>query len=75
MASPSNPIVIPIVTYEYLICLMSSERLWPPARRKAQGLLSESCTLGTVHRQLLPKRIRIRPSSVQWQMADEQSSP
>jgi hypothetical protein len=45
MASPMNPAVIPIVTYEYLFCLPSSERLRPPARRKAQGLLSGSCTM------------------------------
>jgi hypothetical protein len=45
----------PAVTYEYLFCLHSSERLRPPIRRKAQGLLSGSCTPGTVGHQLWPK--------------------
>jgi hypothetical protein len=26
MTSPSNPTAVPIVTYEYLFCLLSSER-------------------------------------------------
>jgi hypothetical protein len=37
MASPPNLVMIPIVTYEYLFYLPSSERLQPPAQRKAQG--------------------------------------
>jgi hypothetical protein len=40
MALPTNPTVVPIVTYQYLFCLPSSERLQPPAQRKAQVLLS-----------------------------------
>jgi hypothetical protein len=36
MAPPPNPIVVPTVTYEYLFCLPSSERLWPP--RSMEGL-------------------------------------
>jgi hypothetical protein len=40
------------VSYEYLFCHPSNDWLWPPARRKAQGLLSGSCTLGTAGHQL-----------------------
>jgi hypothetical protein len=36
-ASPPNPAMALIVTYEYLFCLPSSDRLRPPAREKAQG--------------------------------------
>jgi hypothetical protein len=46
MASPPNPTAIPAVTYEYLFYLPSSDRLRPPTRRKARGLLTMSCTLG-----------------------------
>jgi hypothetical protein len=52
MALPPNPAVVPTVIYEYLFCLPSSERLWPPTQWKAWGLLSGSCTPG--HR-LWPK--------------------
>jgi hypothetical protein len=37
MTSPLNPAVVLVVTFEYLSCLSLSERLWPPARRKARG--------------------------------------
>jgi hypothetical protein len=55
MNSPLNPLVALAVTYEYLICLLSSDRLRPPARRKAWGLLSEPSTPGTTGPQLWPK--------------------
>jgi hypothetical protein len=48
MASPSNPVVAPAVTYEYLFFLPSSDRLWPPTQGKAWRLLSGSSTLGTM---------------------------
>jgi hypothetical protein len=54
MAPPPNPIVVPTVTYEYLFCLPSSERLWPPARWKAWGLQSGSYTTGTFGPRLQP---------------------
>jgi hypothetical protein len=43
MASPPNPAVVPIVTYEYLFYLPSSEWPRPPALWKAWGLLPGSC--------------------------------
>jgi hypothetical protein len=43
-----NPTVVPIVTYEYLFFLPLSERLQPPAQRKAHGLLLGFCTQGTM---------------------------
>jgi hypothetical protein len=48
MASPLNPAVVPVVTYEYLIYLPSSERFHPSTQQKAQGLLSGSCIPGIV---------------------------
>jgi hypothetical protein len=65
MASPKNPTMVPVVTYEYLFCLSSSERLGPLARRKAQGLLSGSCTMGTADRRLWSKKIGTHPDSLQ----------
>jgi hypothetical protein len=56
MASPLNHVVVPIVTYEYLFCLLSSEWLRPPTRHKAQGLLSGSCTPSTVGHGLRTKK-------------------
>jgi hypothetical protein len=50
MISPPNPTEVPVVTYEYLFCPSSSDRLWPPAQRRAQGLLLGSSTLGTMGR-------------------------
>jgi hypothetical protein len=44
MASPPNPAAVPVVTYEYLFCLPSSEWPRPLSRPVAQGLLSGSCT-------------------------------
>jgi hypothetical protein len=35
-----------VETYEYIFYLSLSEWLWPPTRRKAQGLLLGSCTMG-----------------------------
>jgi hypothetical protein len=49
-----NPMEAPTVTYEYLFYLPSSDQLWPPARWKAQGLLSGSSTLGTAGYWLWP---------------------
>jgi hypothetical protein len=57
MASPPNPTAVPVVTYEYLFYIPSSERLWPPAQQKAWWLLSGSCTPSTVGRRLQPKKI------------------
>jgi hypothetical protein len=54
MSSPPNPATTPTVTYEYLFCLPLSDRLRLPARGKAQGLLSGSCTLGTMGHWLWP---------------------
>jgi hypothetical protein len=51
MISPPNPVGVPVVTYEYLFYSPSSDRLWPPAPRRAQGLLSGSSTLGNVGHQ------------------------
>jgi hypothetical protein len=45
--SPPNPTEVPIVTYEYLLCLPSKGHFQPPTQRKARGLLSGSCTPGT----------------------------
>jgi hypothetical protein len=75
MASPSNPVTVPIVTYEYLICLPSSEQPRPPARWMTQGLLSGSCTPNITGRRLRPKEIWIQPSSLQRQMIGEPSTP
>jgi hypothetical protein len=57
MASPPNPVVAPVVTYEYLFYLLLSERPWPPSQQQAQGLLSGPCTLGTVGHWLRPKNL------------------
>jgi hypothetical protein len=50
--TPPKSAAVPVVSYEYLFYLPSSERLRPLARRKAWGLLLGSCTLGIVSRQL-----------------------
>jgi hypothetical protein len=52
MASPPNPTVVTVVPYEYLFCLLSSERSQSPTRWKAQGLLLGSYTPGSVGRRL-----------------------
>jgi hypothetical protein len=57
MVTPPNPVAVPTISYEHLFCLPSSERLWPPTRWKAQGLLSGSSTLGTVGHQLRSKHM------------------
>jgi hypothetical protein len=46
IVTPWNPTVAPTTSYEYLLCLPSSDRLRPPAQWKARGLLSGSCTPG-----------------------------
>jgi hypothetical protein len=74
MASPPNCMVVPTITYEYLFCLLSSERLRPPARRKAWGLLLGSYTLGTAGHRLWPKNLDMI-GSLQWQMAREPITP
>jgi hypothetical protein len=68
--SPRNHAHAPSVTYEYLFYLPSSDRLWPPTRRKAQGLLSGSSTPGTAGRWLRLK-ILDTTGSVQWQTTGE----
>jgi hypothetical protein len=35
--SSSNPAEVPVVTYEYLFCPLSSDRLRPPTQWKARG--------------------------------------
>jgi hypothetical protein len=70
----SNPTEVPAVTYEYLFCPLSSDRLRPPAQWRAEGLLSGSSTLGTVSHWLQPK-ILDTTGSLQWQMAGEQYTP
>jgi hypothetical protein len=72
--SPSDPAMAPIVTYEYLCCLPSSERLRPPARRKARGLLSGSYTPGTVCHRLQPKILDMT-GSLEQQMTGESYTP
>jgi hypothetical protein len=37
MTSSLNPVAVPVVTYEYLFYLPSSERLQSPTQRKAWG--------------------------------------
>jgi hypothetical protein len=54
MASASNPVMAPAVTYEYLLCLMSSDQLRPLARWKGVGLLLRSSTPGTAGHRLRP---------------------
>jgi hypothetical protein len=53
--TPPNPTVAPTTSYEYLFCLPSSDRLWPPSRRKAWGRLSGSYTPCTTGCRLRPK--------------------
>jgi hypothetical protein len=38
--TPPNPTIAPTTSYEYIFYLSSSDRLQPPARWKARGLLS-----------------------------------
>jgi hypothetical protein len=61
MASPPNPVAVPIVSYEYLFCLPSSERPRSPIRWKARGLLSGSCTPTTAGHRLQPNKSRYDP--------------
>jgi hypothetical protein len=57
MASPLNPAAVTVVTYLYQFCLPLSEQPKPPTRPKAQGLLSGSCTLGTMGHWLWSKNL------------------
>jgi hypothetical protein len=67
IASPSNLVAAPVVTYEYLFYLPSSERLHPPARWKARELWPGSCTPGTTGRRLQPKNLDTTgPSNGKW---------
>jgi hypothetical protein len=73
MASPPDPVAVPVVTYEYLLYLPSSERPQPLARRKARGLLSGSCTLATAGHWLWLKNLDMI-GSLQRQTAQEPST-
>jgi hypothetical protein len=70
MSLPPNLALVSAITYKYLFCLSLSEWLQPPARWKAQGLLSGSCPPGTVG----PKNLDTT-SSIQCQMAGEPYTP
>jgi hypothetical protein len=37
MALPPNPVAVPVVSYEYLFCLPSSEQLWPLCSTEGLG--------------------------------------
>jgi hypothetical protein len=54
MISPLNPTEVPAIIYEYLFYPPSSDQLWPPAQRRAWGLLSGSSILGYMHCRLRP---------------------
>jgi hypothetical protein len=69
-----NLIEVPIVPYEYLCHPSSSNRLRPPAQRRARGLLSGYYTPGTVGRQLRSKILDMN-GSLQRQMAGEPYTP
>jgi hypothetical protein len=68
MASPSNSVVVPVVTYEYPFFLPSCDRPQPPPQQKAQGLLSGFCTPGTTSHRLCPNKSGYDPvpSSGKW---------
>jgi hypothetical protein len=70
MVSPLNLVMAPAVTYDYLLCLPSSDRLRPPTQWNARGLLSRSSSLGTTGYRLWPK-ILDTIGSLQQQMAGE----
>jgi hypothetical protein len=70
MASPPNHVMAPTVTYEYLFCRPSSERLRPIAQWKARGLLSGSCTPGITGHRLRLKNM-VMTSSHQQHTAGE----
>jgi hypothetical protein len=74
MISLLNPTKVPIVTYEYLFYPPSSVWLWPPARRRARGLLSGSSNPGTVGHRLLSK-ILDTAGSLEQQMTGEPYTP
>jgi hypothetical protein len=54
--------------------IMEALAPWPPARWKARGLLSGSCTPGTVGHQLQPINLDT-VGSLQWQVAGEPYTP
>jgi hypothetical protein len=72
--SSLKAVELPTVTYEYLFCQALSNRLRPPTRRRARGLLPGSSTLGTTDRQLWTK-ILDTIGSLQRQMAREPYTP
>jgi hypothetical protein len=74
MISPLNPVEVPTVTYQYLLCPPSSDQLRPPAQRRARGLLSGSTTLGTIGRRLWPKILDMT-DSLQRQTVGEPYAP
>jgi hypothetical protein len=61
MTSLVNPALVPVVTYEYLICLPPGERLWPLTRQQARRLLSGSCTLDIEGHRLRPNKSGYSP--------------
>jgi hypothetical protein len=52
-----NLAAIPTVPCEYLSCHPTGDQLWPPALRKARGLLLGSCTPGTMGHRLWPNKL------------------
>jgi hypothetical protein len=52
-----NPVAVSTEPYEYPFYHPTSDRLQPPARRKARGLLSRSCTSGTAGSRLRPNNL------------------
>jgi hypothetical protein len=55
IVTPLTLAATPTTSYEYLFCLPSSDQLRPPIQRKAQGLLSGSCTPDTAGHRLRSK--------------------
>jgi hypothetical protein len=74
MISPLKAAETLIVTYEYLFYLPLSDRLRPPARRKARGLLSGSSTQSNTGHWLRPK-ILDTTDSLQQQTTREPYTP
>jgi hypothetical protein len=52
MISQPNPVGVPAITYEYLLCPPASDQLWPPGQWRARGLLPGSSTQGTAGHRL-----------------------
>jgi hypothetical protein len=72
--SPSNLAGVPVVTYDYQLCLLSRGHIQLPAQQNAHGLLSGSCTSGTAGHRLQPK-ILDTIGSLQQQIAQETHTP